>query len=415
MNDILNNSMREHPLRLIVVIDRYLPILGGAQKNTHEMCSWLVKNGYCHVTVLSRHLDKQLVPRDTIDGIFVLRFSYHPVRLISKLLFIFEAVCFLVSKRSEYDIVLVVPCALYVEYFSTFIASLIANIPYVLRTTSMMHFDVMFSWRLLSLKQYVQRIMVPPFWWRLIINRACAFVTQGSVLYEAALIHTIRNIYDIPHGVDTHKYKWACNYAKQRLRDRLLLPHDKVLFITVTRYVNGKNQEALIQAAELLSKSDLQGQYHVIILGATESNQITSNEAALKRYVTERRLWHCISFYNDVVNVEDYMRASDVFVFPSCLHEGLSRVLLEGLFCGLGIICSDIAQNKCAFPNEMGLFFSPKDIDALERHMRLMITDADLRASNGKRVAEFAHQTYALEIAARKYLSLFENCINKYV
>ena len=56
------------PVRVFVLIDRYLPILGGAQKNVHLLLSHLKTQGF-HVTVLTRRVERHLAETETIDGI----------------------------------------------------------------------------------------------------------------------------------------------------------------------------------------------------------------------------------------------------------------------------------------------------------------------------------------------------------
>lgn len=94
------------------------------------------------------------------------------------------------------------------------------------------------------------------------------------------------------------------------------------------------------------------------MLGATERGQVTSNEKELKNYALQNDVEHSIIFIDDVNNVEDYLRASDIFVLPTMFDDGMSNALLEAMTCGLPVIASNIPQVMCAFQQGDGLFFS---------------------------------------------------------
>jgi hypothetical protein len=53
--------------KIVVLIDRYLPIIGGAQKNVHQLNLDLQKHGY-EVQVLTRKVMNELPGRRRLTG-----------------------------------------------------------------------------------------------------------------------------------------------------------------------------------------------------------------------------------------------------------------------------------------------------------------------------------------------------------
>ena len=72
-------------------------------------------------------------------------------------------------------------------------------------------------------------------------------------------------------------------------------------------------------------------------------------------------------FTDNVINIEVYLRVSDIFILPSVYNEGMSHALIEAMLCGLAIVASDMPQVTRTFPNEEGLFFRQKILQCLQQ------------------------------------------------
>jgi len=398
----------EKKIRLLVLIDRYLPILGGAQNNVHELCCELKQRGFS-VKVITRVVYSGLKKTETIDGVNILRFASIPFRIFSKFLFVIQSTIYLIRCKTEYDAVLAVPCALYPELLPPFFASLITKKPYIIRTTCYNNFDKMLSWKSAHWRDAIKRIFFPPFLWRAVLKRASTIVALNNAIYAHAKEFNIQNCQVILSGVDQNRFYPADKHQKAQLRKKLNLPTGKTIITTAGRYVDEKNQKLLIEAGERLERGQYAGKILILIIGATEKNQITSVEKEIKEYVKENNLSDLVIFVNDVTNVEDYFRASDIFVQPSMFSEGLSRVMLEGMACGLPVICSDLLQNTCIFPNEQGYFFEPTDVNELISHLKTLIDSPEELSAFGDKLATFAQEHYTAERVAENYYDLFSN------
>lgn len=106
----------------------------------------------------------------------------------------------------------------------------------------------------------------------------------------------------------------------------------KNTLITVGGLKKQKGQWHLIRAMSKVTKYE--SNVKLLILGRG------NYEKYLKKLVYDLNLSNNISFVGYVMNPYDYIRKSDVFVFPS-LYEGLGNALMEALMCGIPIIASD--------------------------------------------------------------------------
>ena len=403
--------MGEKTYRIVFLIDRYLPILGGAQNNIHELGRYLGRIGF-QVSVLTRRVTRELPTKEVIDGITVHRFAYFPNRIVSKTLCLVEIIRWLIRHRNTFDMVLCVPCSYQTDLLPVFFASQLKKIPFVVRTTTSGNFDFMLTWSGNSISQFVRKFLNPTFIFKWILRHADAIVTQTHVQREKCEHYGYYSCRVIPNGVNTERFAIAKSEEKDNLRRKLKVPEGKTIVINVGRYVEGKNQIALIKAAQRVEESLLPGQLHVLILGATEEQQVTSNEKELKNYVNNNYIAELVTFLDDVLNVEDYLRLSDIFVFSS-LDEGMSNAMLEAMSTGLAMICSDIPQVTHVLPQDVGLRFAPTDVEALCRHLVTLLNNPKLGKRHGELLAGHVQAHYSSLSSAERYATLFQEILAK--
>lgn len=404
--------MAKERIRLLVLIDRYHPLLGGAQNNTRGLLRHLDRDRF-EITVVTRRVGERLEASTEIDGIRVRRYGYSPVRILSKFLFFLGALRHLVIHRNEYDLIFCVPCTQITDFLPAYFASLITRKPYMFRTTSEDSLDIMLRPDLRSLPGLVKLLVAPPILWRLAIERAAALVNINLVLHERALQYGFDHCELIWHGVDTKRFRPADAAEQRRLRESLSLERDKTLIVCVGRYFVTKNQIALLRAVLRLRERGYEDRLSVVIIGATEDNQMHCNEADLREFVGRHDLGGTVHFYNDVRNVEDYLRASDLLVFPSLYNEGMSNVIIEAMLCALPIVATGMPQVRCAFPPGDGIFFEGKDVDALAGHLAELLDSEGKRRAYGERLGAYAWERYSVERAAGEYEELFRRALGE--
>src|SRR5262249_43097622 len=127
----------------------------------------------------------------------------------------------------------------------------------------------------------------------------------------------------------------------------------------------------------------------------------------LRRRASEAGLAGRVTFTGRVDAVEDYLRASDLFAFPS-EFEALGISLIEAAACGLpalgartgGIV--DVIEEGGS-----GLLFEPRDAAALAAALSHLLGDAGLRERLGARAREIARSRFDLADSVLRYRALF--------
>jgi glycosyltransferase involved in cell wall biosynthesis len=387
--------------RIVVLIDRYLPILGGAQKNIHQIGKKLVQRGV-KVDVLTRMVLPELAEEEEIDGICVHRFGKNHHRILSKGLAILQTTLHLVRTRHQYDGMVCVLAAYYTELLPAYLSSLVTRKPYLVRTTMTKNFDHMLSYASESLTDPMKKIAVPPFFWRRALNRSEGVVVQSKPLMEKAFDYRIPKVIHIPSGVDTRRFRKVSEEEKRVLRRKIGLPEDRLIVTNTARYIPEKNQITLIKAVECIHKEMRPGTTALLLLGATEQ-QDASYEQELRQYVQNEGLADIVLFVNDSERVADYLKASDIFVLPTMFDEGMSNSALEAMASGLPILASSIPQVKHMFPDDWSLFFEPQDFNELALKLLYLVDSKEQRVEAGDRLEAYARENYEVDRVVVRY------------
>jgi glycosyltransferase involved in cell wall biosynthesis len=195
-----------------------------------------------------------------------------------------------------------------------------------------------------------------------LLRDADAFVAMSRLIRDEVRAASVpaERIRLLPHGVDTERFRPATPEERAALRARLGLPGG-LLAVYAGRLLRGKGLETLVAA---LAAAEAPTDLRVILVGSGEGQALDAT-AELKRRVAGRGLEERVVFAGRSDRVEDYLRASDLFVFPS-LFEALGIALVEAAACGLPAIASrtggilDVVED-----GHSGLLVPPADAGAL--------------------------------------------------
>lgn len=361
--------------------------------------------------MLTRRLYDSLPKREVVDGVEIRRLGYRRNRVLSKLSCVAAILGYLWARRKTYDIVMAVPCVKITDLLPAYLASLLTKRPYFVRATAMnTNFSFVLPRSAVPADKWLN-ILVPSAMWARAMHRASRIVVPSEVIQRRVVHFGFDRPLIIPNGADTERFRPASAAEKRALRDKLGLEQDATFVITTGRYVHPKNQMVLIRAFERLYQNGECRHVRLLILGATEEKQVSSNEQTLKTYVRRHALDRMVHFYDDVTNVPDFLRASDIFVLPTKADEGMSNALLEAMSCGLAVVTSDLPQVACTQPASHRLTISPDDVEALAAHLRRLLADAELRGANGRSQAEHIHRHHANNELAKRYHRLIAQLV----
>jgi glycosyltransferase involved in cell wall biosynthesis len=239
----------------------------------------------------------------------------------------------------------------------------------------------------------------------LLLKDADAFVAMSRLIRDEMLAAGVpgERIHLLPHGVDTARFRPASAAERSALRAGLGLPTAGVLAVYTGRLLRGKGLETLVDA---LASEGVPREVCAVLVGsgAGQALDVTSD---LKQRVAERGLGERVRFTGPSDRVEDYLRACDVFVFPS-LFEALGISLVEAAACGLPSVASrtggivDVVED-----GRSGWLVAPGDAAALAAALSELARDEVLRAGMGRRARALALARFDERDVLEGYRSLF--------
>ena len=189
----------------------------------------------------------------------------------------------------------------------------------------------------------------------------------------------------IPNGIDTAKYYVYDENTRSILRRKLNMKLDAFQICHVGRFVDVKNHKFILEVARELKNDNVNFQVHLLGDGELfdEIHQM-ANEMNLEE----------VCFHGSVENVNEYLKASDLFILPS-KYEGLPVTLVEAQSAGVKCLVSNGVPTEADF--NLGL------MEALPLEKDIWVTRIKQCVSNKKRIAqsdiESAIEDMTLEIA----------------
>lgn len=157
----------------------------------------------------------------------------------------------------------------------------------------------------------------------------------------------------IQNGVNIHRYFPVSEKTKNKIRNKLAIPIDKKIFLSVGSLIPEKNTGAII---ELFLCCDFLKNSQLIVLG---------NGIEYNKYKKKTNNYDNIRLLGDTQNVKEYLQASDYFISAS-RGEGLSNSVLEAMSTGIPCILSNIPSHREIMDNsQLGVLFALDDSNDL--------------------------------------------------
>ena len=372
--------------RIILSIRHYFPEGGGAEVLAHRLAVRLVERGLS-VTVLTGRYGRKR-SSEVLDGVSVHRHfigAYVPV--LHEICYLMSFAWELVARRYEYDIVHV-----FQTHFSAFIASVIAKrLGKKIVTTShcakqsgdmAVWYDLPMGKRLLAA----------------VCSRAdVATAVSNDVMNELheAGFDPQRTHY-IPNGVSVDA---SLERDQRAFRAKLGLPSEGFIGVFVGRLTAQKAPEFLVDTWASIPWTA--PAHKLLLIGEGEKQMV------LEKRIREKGLEDSVVLTGKVENVEDYLKAADVFILPS-VTEGMSMALLEAMATGLPIVASRVSGTVDVVKDgENGLLFESGDREGLIRCLQALTASSALREGLGEKARETVEQRFSLDRMVDRYITLY--------
>jgi glycosyltransferase involved in cell wall biosynthesis len=256
----------------------------------------------------------------------------------------------------------------------------------------------------------VQRVMTyeNEFVEQLAWRAADALVVKSEFMRnELATLYDLKEtdkVHVIPNGVDYARYADA--KVGTVVLERLQKTDDKkVVIIYCGRLVRLKHIDFLLEAFARMQNRD---NCVLAILGDGEE-RINLETQAGNLGVSDR-----VRFIGKTNQVEEYLAAGDIFVFPST-YEAFGNALVEAMAAGLACVVlkpdgvrirtasAEIIKNGCS-----GFLVDPV-VAELTNRLDSLVADQNLRRSVGKEAQSVARERYDWAKCAQEYIRLLEN------
>ena len=218
------------------------------------------------------------------------------------------------------------------------------------------------------------------------IERICSrwtdvLITINGEDYALAKKMKAKQVAYVPGvGIDVDRFR-SVSVDRGEKRRELGIPEDAFLLASVGELNENKNHQVVIRAMAAISRADV----HYAIAGVGESKD--SLTALAKELGLEERV-HLLGYRRDV---DELFHCADLMVHPS-IREGLPVAVMEGMACGLPLLCSRIRGNTDLVDASGGMLFDPTSVSQCKEALERMMT-ADLKAMgrvNLERVKQFS-------------------------
>lgn len=365
-----------NPIRIAVIIQRYLPLIGGMESQTHAQICRLPQEAFEMHVITRRHAN--LPAYEVMDGIHVHRVPIFGPKITTSLSYTLGALALL--RRLHPDIL---------HANELLSASLIGALA-----------KRFWGWPLLITPHRggpigdVQRLHQKLFG----AQRMAAFATLadrfiaiseeiGDELIGAGA--PPERLTHIPNGVNIRHFQPPDETRRAALRERLKLPLDSLVVVFSGRLAPEKRVNFLVQAWPTVRATFPQAR--LLILG--EGSERPSLEAAAGEG---------IRFVGYVDNVADYLAASDLFVLPS-IAEGISGAMLEAMSSGLPVLVTSVgAAPQVITHGENGWLIPPDEPQAVQQALLHLLSDVALRQKMGRAARRHIEEHYALDKIAMR-------------
>jgi glycosyltransferase involved in cell wall biosynthesis len=394
--------------RICILTETYYPVVGGGETQARALADSLVDEDL-FVMVLTRRSDAAFEKVERLGQVIVHRLPPVGDEHYRKWGLLFSSLPALIKHRRRYDLIFV--SGFRVLGIVAVLVSQLFGKTCVLKADSLGEMAGGFFGD--GLARYGLKVGSFPFraflrvrnW---ILRRAHYFVAISSEIAAELRACGVnpRKIQLIPNGVDTTRFHPVSAVEKQELRRQLDLPKRDTIVTYTGRLVSYKGLPLLLRVWQ-----DIQHQYAYVtlLLVGSGSQDIHNCEAELQEYVAIHNLQNSVTFVGNVENVQEYLQASDVFVFPTeC--EAFGIALVEAMACSLPAISTSVGGVRDILQHLLnGLVIQPGSFQQLYDALALLITDGALSANLGRAARQTAQDRYTMVKISRQYVRLLKS------
>ncbi len=253
---------------------------------------------------------------------------------------------------------------------------------------------------------------------RLIYGRLDSLLVTGEALKQNVVeTHPIkeRRVRVVNPGLDCSRFDPALVNAASR-RQSWKADERTVVIGTVGRIHPEKGQEIFLKAAAGLLKDSFTGRadgppLKFVLVGEEARKTGTPYLQQLQEIVRQFRIEDHVVFEDYDDHIAETMQGFDVFVMPA-RRESLGLVALEAMAMECPVVLSDAGSAREVVGNqEHGLIFRSDDAFDLQRKLRILVADAELRTEMGRLARQHVVKNYDRSLRLQRTLEIYDRCL----
>lgn len=375
-------------MKILMLIDRYIPIWGGAENQLRQLIPHLEKKG-CSVTLLTRRWHRNLHSIEFIDGTKVNRVGFPGETVLATLSYVIGVVWFIFKNRKNIDVIHS-HGAVALGALGRF-AGLIANRPNVVKIATAGRIPRLRNARGIPLLHLFKK------------STAIICMTEEINNELRSVGADTRRVHRITNAVDHLRFKPAIVEERRKWRIRKGIEADATLHIFSGRLVYRKGLDILLSAWPKVTRNH--GNSYLFVLGSGDNQPDSIERSALRKLKTEDI---CnVFFEGEVENPAEYLNVADIFVLPS-RKEGMPNTLLEAMAAGLAAISSNIGGAVDLIEDgKTGMLFGLNHADQLGTELINLNSDTRMIKELGSQARTHVMEHYTFERISGEYVALY--------
>ena len=398
-------------LRVLLLTETFHPEIGGGERQAHLLSRALVRRGH-EVTIITRRSRPELPSERLDDGVRVIRIGPTGRGRWKKWGLAVSAIEPLVRLRSRADVVFV--SGYRIMGMPAVLITKMLGRTCVLKADSSGEMSGEFfraglSRFHLAPASSAVRLFVGSR--NALLRRADAFIAISSEIARELRAHGVpaERIHQLPNAVDMGHCRPANFAERAALRRRLGLPDGPVVIYT-GRLVSYKGLPLLLRVWCELHRSGTPGTLVLVGSGGTDMHNCEND---LREYVAHERLDDSVVFAGEVDNVDDYLRASDAFVFPT-ENEAFGVSLVEAMACGLPSVATPVGGiPDFLVDGRNGLLAEPGNFAQLRDRIAVLAAGGDAVSALGRAARETVVSRFSIDAVVERYLGVFESLLDR--
>lgn len=398
----MNDPKQTH---VCLIIETYYPVIGGGESQARALATGLGGHGIA-TRVVTRRSDAAFAAREMIDGIAVRRLGpVGPGRLKKWAMLPGLFLELMRAARSE-DVLLV--CGFRVLGIAATLAGQLLGKSVILKADNSgeMSGDYFRAGaKKLGFAGAPRLIAAFIALRNRLFLRADAFIAMSSDMraeFEANGVPSAR-ITTIPNSVDPTRFCSGGAKHKAATRNALGLPADATIIVFTGRLLRSKG---VLQLTRVWTRLRHEHPRARLVIVGSGRGLMHDCETELHTLIEAEGLRSSVLTTGFVRNVEDYLKAADIFAFPTT-DEAFGISLIEAMAAGLAVVATRVGGiPDIVEPGQNGLLIDPDDEAGLEAALDRLLLDAALRTRLGAAAMATVKQRYTTEAVLGRYASL---------